>query len=321
VKSILKYAPYFFGFLFMVILLIALQVLIRSPFFRENIGEDYIEKKYHYAFFLPSADYSFFRQLKEGALNASESMDCAITFYELDSNSRSLAMVPFSGYDGIGIFPYRRDESTLTALGKISQAGIPVVQIENEVFRDETSFFIGTNNFETGKAVATLARKSEKTTINMALVYSQKNPGMMTKSNLIEMGLISNLGDRLGDLEILKTSLNPLDAEQLTYDLLLKKPSTDIIVLTDPNDTLVAVQAIVDLNLVGTVQIIGFGQDKRIQEYIHKGLVLGTIVRNPFRIGFSTVMALNELSANGYTSAYVDTGISIVDETREGARR
>ncbi|RKX81946.1 MAG: sugar ABC transporter substrate-binding protein, partial [Spirochaetes bacterium] len=32
----------------------------------------------------------------------------------------------------------------------------------------------------------------------------------------------------------------------------------------------------------------------------------------PYRIGYSTVLALKELSINGYTSAYVDTGITVI---------
>ncbi|MBB6481808.1 substrate-binding domain-containing protein [Spirochaeta isovalerica] len=307
-----KYAPNIFAALILGFMVLSVLELVQSPFliFEKNTPQPL--KTYHYAFFLPSQNYSFFRKLREGALNASQTMDCAITFYELDNDPLSLDMVVNSGYDGIGIYPYVKDDRTLAALARISEAGIPVVQIENEILRDETTFFIGTNNFETGKAVGKLAMKAGNGKLNMALVYSEKNPGLMTDSNLIEMGLNSTMGSRLGNLHTRLTSLNPLDAEGLTYDLIRGWEDLDIIILTDPNDTLVAVQAIIDLNMVGSVQVIGFGEDERIQEYINKGLMLGTIVRNPFRIGFSAVMALQEISTNGYTSAYVDTGISVL---------
>lgn len=307
-----KLAPLIFASLIVGFMLLSIRELVKSPFLSFEKNSQQTRKTYHYAFFLPSQDYSFFRKLREGALNASQTMDCAITFHELDNDPLSLHMVVNSGYDGIGIYPYVKDESTLEALARISEAGIPIVQIENEILRDEKTFFIGTNNFETGKAVGKLAMKAGKGKLNMALVYSKKNPGLMTDSNLIEMGLNSTMGSRLGTFQTRLTSLNPLDAEALTYDLIRNGEDLDIIVLTDPNDTLVAVQAIIDLNLVGSVQVIGFGEDDRIQEYINKGLMLGTIVRNPFRIGFSAVMALQEISTNGYTSAYVDTGISVL---------
>ncbi len=69
------------------------------------------------------------------------------------------------------------------------------------------------------------------------------------------------------------------------------------------------------MNMVGKVQLIGFGDNEVIKEYIDKGIILGTIVRNPYRIGYSAVMALQEICSIGYTSAYVDTGISIITAT------
>lgn len=292
--------------------------MFKSPFFSRETSASAIEKKNHYAFFLPSSDYSFFKQLKAGALSASASMDCSISFHDLDTDPLSLEMVPFSGVDGIGVYAYQEDSQTLVNLSDISDAGIPVIQIENEIIRDEKTFFIGTNNFDSGKAIGKLALKSKKEKINLALVYSEKNPGLMTEANLIELGLLSTLGYRLSNIQKEETTLNPLDAERLTYRLMRQDPAIDVIVLTDPNDTLVTVQAIVDMNLVGEIQVIGFGDDERIKEFINKGLVLGTIVRNPFRIGFSAVMALQEISTNGYTSAFVDTGISIITGTEEG---
>ena len=303
-------------------MILSVHVLITSPFLSMEREDPQPRKTYNYAFFLPSSDYAFFRKLKEGAVTASESMDCSISFHELDSDPLSLDMVAYSGYDGIGIYPYIKDDRTLNAIVEISESGIPVVQIENEILRNETTFFIGTNNYETGKAVGKLAMKSNREKLNVALVYSEKNPGLMTDSNLIEMGLNSTMGSRLNSLVTRRTGLNPLDAEGLTYELIRHGEKLDVIVLTDPNDTLVAVQAIIDLNLVGSVSVIGFGEDERIKEYIAKGLIMGTIVRNPFRIGFGTVMALQELSSKGYTSAYVDTGISILNgNTPEGGSR
>lgn len=292
--------------------------MVKSPFFSRDDTTVLVEKSNHYAFFLPASDYSFFRQLKEGALSASDSMDCSISFHDIDTDPMSFEMVPFSGVDGIGVYPYSNDNKTIENLKRIFEAGIPIIQIENEIIRDETAFFIGTNNFESGKAIGKLAQKSKKEELNIALVYSEKNPGLMTEGNLIELGVISILGERISNLQNEVSNLNPLDAERLTYELLRQEPAVDIIVLTDPNDTLVTVQAIIDMNMVGDVQVIGFGEDERIKDLINKGLVLGSIVRNPYRIGFSAVMALQEIINNGYTSAYVDTGISVITSNKSG---
>ena len=165
----LKYAPYIFASIFMIILFLSLITMFKSPFFFRDNSEHHVEKTFHYAFFFPASDYAFFKQLKEGALSASLSMDCSISFHELDKDPLSLEMVPFSGVDGIGVYAYREDSKTLINLSAISDAGIPVIQIENEIIRDEKTFFIGTNNFDSGKAIGKLALKSKKEKINLAV--------------------------------------------------------------------------------------------------------------------------------------------------------
>lgn len=288
-------------------------MMIQSPFFSRKSVDSTDEMKFHYAFFLPAEGHSFFSKLRDGAIDAASSMDCAITFHPIDSDPLSFEMARFSGFDGFGLYLYEKDENRLQYLSEIIKEGIPIVQIENEVIQGPGSFFIGTNNFDVGKGIGQLALDTEIDTLNMVLIYSKKNPGVMSDRNLVEMGIKSILGNRLSSLKTKETSLNPLDAGMFAYDLLNTEPSIDIIVLTDPNDTLVTVQAIIDMNLVGMVQIIGFGEHETIKAYIGKGVILGSIVRNPYRIGFSTVMALKEISLTGYTSAYVDTGITILD--------
>ncbi len=308
----LKYLAFFFGAAFLIFLFLSIRLMVQSPFLSKKSTDAADEMKFHYAFFLPAEDHSFFSRLREGAIDAASSMDCAITFHPIDSDPLSFEMARFSGFDGFGLYLYEKDTNKLEYLSEILQEDIPVVQIENEVIQGPGSFFIGTNNFDVGKGIGQLALDTGIDTLNMVLVYSKKNPGVMSDRNLVEMGIKSVLGSRLYGLRTEETSLNPLDAGMLAYSLLNNEPSIDIIILTDPNDTLVTIQAIIDMNLVGMVQIIGFGEHETIKAYIEKRIILGSIVRNPYRIGFSTVMALKEISLNGYTSAYVDTGITIL---------
>lgn len=285
--------------------------MVSSPFFFEK--HDLLnEKSFHYSFFLPGSNYTLFNKIKEGAEDAANNMNCAISFHAIDSDPLSFALLASTGVDGISLYPLTKDNEMIALFNKLSETSIPVIQIENQIVKDENTFFVGTNNYESGKSIGKLVLKTEKELVNLVLIYSDKNPGLYSGRTLVEMGIKSVLGHKLGNIQMEKTSLNPLDAERLVYDLMRNNPSTDIIILTDPNDTMVAVQAIIDLNLVGTVQVIGFGDNEIIKEYIYKGLVIGSIVRNPYKIGYTAVMALYEISINGYTSAYVDTGINII---------
>ena len=313
--KIFKLLPLLFGAIFILLLILSFRLMLSASSVTSGDAEDL--RAFHYAFYLPESDSSFFKQLKNGALDATDALDCAVSFHLMDEDNSSFEFATYSGVDGLAVYLYREDEEILKTLSMIADSGTPIVQIERSVDLDDNTFFIGTNSFETGKAMGTLASRLEEDALNLALIYSEKNPGLLYAENLIEMGLKSVLDDRAASMKTYTTSLNPLDAEKYTYDLLRNNPETDLILLTDPNDTLVTVQAIIDMNLVGRISIIGFGENEEIQEYIEKKIIMGTIVRNPYRIGYSTVMALVEISTNGYTSAYVDTGINVITQPEE----
>ena len=63
---------------------------------------------------------------------------------------------------------------------------------------------------------------SDRQKLNLALIYSEKNPGLFSDATLLEMGMKSILGLRLETFYTGKTGLNPIDAEQVVYELLSK---------------------------------------------------------------------------------------------------
>jgi ribose transport system substrate-binding protein len=120
----------------------------------------------------------------------------------------------------------------------------------------------------------------------------------------------------------LRTNLNPLDAEALLYRLFRPNPASqpespaaniNTIVFTDSNDTIAAAQTLIDMNLVGRIRVIGFGSGQGIEDNIRKGVIAGSIITNPERIGYEAVRSLAALRRTGYTSASIDTGIEIID--------
>ncbi len=312
-NKILRIVTPLSGALFLLLLGLSVRTMANNSLFHNDSGEQ-VEKSNHYAFFLPTSDFSFFKNIRSGAIEAAGQMDCAITFYYINSNTLSLSMAPYTGVDGVAVYLYKEDPAIMKSLLAIADANIPIVQIENDVLNSPQSFFIGTNSFDSGKAIGRLIMRIKKTRLDVAIVYSEKNPGLMSDRALLEMGIHETVEYRNLILTARDTSLNPLDVEKITYELTQQNPPVDLIILTDPNDTLVTVQAIIDMNLVGIVQIIGFGDNQEIKNYIKKGIILGSIVRHPFEIGQNAVLALNEINTSGYTSAFVDTGISVITD-------
>ena len=318
--KILKLVTPLLGLVFLVLVFISVRLMISNRLLLSSQNGQADKLSYQYAFFLPESDNAFFASLEAGALDAAKALDCAVIFHTLAPDSLSLAMASYTGVNGVAVFSYEKTEAMVANLEKILKKGIPVVQIENEVVNSPNTILIGTNSYDAGKSIAKIALGSEKPVLNIGLIYSDKNPALKADASLVEVGIKSILGDRLSRLYTEQTTFNPIDAEGIVYELLRRTPPIDIIALTDSNDTLVAIQSIIDLNLVGQVQIIGFGNEQTIKEYISKGVVLGSIIRNPVEIGYRAIAALKEMSTNGNTSAYVNTGINIITKNELAAK-
>jgi ribose transport system substrate-binding protein len=154
-----------------------------------------------------------------------------------------------------------------------------------------------------------------KDRVRAAIVYSDKSPGFYGERELLEMGISAALRDRLQPPILgLRTRLNPLDAEELMDKLWRDGQVGDIntIVFTDSNDTIAAAQTLVDMNLVGRVQVIGFGTDAVIKEDIKKGIIACSIAIPGDTIGYEAVRSLMALRGTGYTSASINPEIHII---------
>ena len=185
--------------------------------------------------------------------------------------------------------------------------------IEHALSHNSPWPFVGTNNFDIGKKIGDLVRSRSEDPLQMAVVYSMKSPGIYAEKDLVGLGITTALGALLETpLEHRITNLNPLDAEELTYGMLLNEPEISTIVFTDTSDTLAATQVLIDMNMVGTVRLIGFGTEEAILDYVEKGILEATVATNPWEIGYNAVKVLVNQQNDGHTPGYVDTGVDII---------
>ncbi|MDR1107097.1 MAG: substrate-binding domain-containing protein [Treponema sp.] len=267
---------------------------------------------YHFSLYLPDNRNSFFTGIIEGAEQAASEMNAAVSIHSIDPVKNELEMASYTGVDGIIVCPYLEDALARRQLDKLAQ--IPVVIINHNIPNDQPWPFIGVNNFDVGRRIGMLSGNAGGASIRLAMVYSDKSPGIYGERELVEMGIAAALEDRLAaPITGFRTNLNPLDAEELLYRLFRGNPDINTIVFTDPSDTIAAAQTLVDMNLVGRVQVIGFGADPGIEENIRKGVISSSIAINSVRIGYEAVKSLTALRRTGYTAASVDTGVKIID--------
>jgi len=317
VKFLLRLGLVFFGLLAAVALSLSLiqvrQLLIQGK--ADPAGAP----QYHFSLYLPDNRDAFFSEVILGAERAAAESSAVLSIHSIEPFRNELEMASYTGIDGVVVCPYLEDQEARRQLDRLTASGIPVVLITHNIPNEQPWPFIGTNNFDVGRKMGTIAgRASEarpgKDPVRLAVVYSDKSPGIFAERELVEMGISAALGDRLSvPIMGLKTGQNPLGAEEMIYQLLRTTPQINTIIFTDANDTKAAAQVLIDMNLVGRVQLVGFGNGPLIQGFIRKGIVAGSITVDPDRIGYSAVKALVDLKTGGYTSSSVDTGVGILD--------
>lgn len=268
---------------------------------------------HHFSLYLPKNRNSYFQDIMEGARRAAREYGAGLSIHTLDSDGVALHMAAHSGADGIVVCPDIDDEIVFKKLIRLSEHAIPVVLVNHNIPADQPWAFVGTNNFDFGKKAGALLLREDLSAINLAVVYSEKSPAIFAERELVEMGILSALGRTLSTPVLgQKTDMNPRDAEKIVYNIVRNRPEINTLVFTDLNDTLAGTQALIDLNQVGRIQIIGFGSDPAILDFIQKGIIQGTLVVNPYLMGMQAVKALVELQTSGYTSTTVDTGIDVI---------
>ncbi|MCL1928491.1 MAG: substrate-binding domain-containing protein [Treponema sp.] len=297
---------------------------------------------YHFSLYIPDNRNSFFLGIIRGAEQAAAELESAISVHSIDPAKNELEIAAFTGVDGVIVCPYLDDALARRQLEKLREYQIPAALINHNLPSEQPWPFIGINTFDMGRRIGLILEEDSQTSfaaqaalvpsekITLAVVYSDKAPGIYAERELVEMGISATLGDRLsGPIMSYRTNLNPLDAEALLVNIFRRIEDTrpgansggagftngqtiNTIVFTDPEDTIAASQTLVDLNLVGQIQIIGFGSELGVTENLRKGIISASVVINSERIGYEAVYSLAALRTTGYTSASIDIGIEII---------
>ena len=280
-----------------------------------STGSDAPPPKYLFAFYLPPTSSRYFQDIRNGAEIAAKERHVVLLFHSIDPKDNEIQQAAVSDFNGYIFCPYNEDPVFISQLNRLQNHKNPSVIINHTIRTDRPLPFIGPNNYDVGRKMAQIVKQTEQSIRHIAIVYSQKNPGIFADRELIELGIKNVLQEPdLFLLERFETSLNPLDAEALIYRIIKMYPEIRYVIFTDANDTVAAAQALIDMNEVGRVQLVGFGNDQSIRDYIRKGVIAASVVINPEKIGYQAVTSLFELVDTGFTSSTVDTGVEILEK-------
>lgn len=92
--------------------------------------------------------------------------------------------------------------------------------------------------------------------------------------------------------------------------LLTENNDIRVLFTTNTNTTLGACQAIEELDLADTITVVGFNSDEQELKYIKTGVLDGTIIQNPYNMGYIGVRYGIQAANGENVTGSLDTGVT-----------
>lgn len=280
----------------------------------------------YYVLVTEEADTDFWKNILKGALEKAAEDNIYLSVQqqalsETMTKQQQMEMAIHSGVDGI-LLDGGESPSLLNLVNQAASAGIPVVTMYHDCAPSSRISYVsisGTNMGRSyGEQICELVRESEKAASEkldvMVLLDASDSTGAQ---NILLTGMREELeAGGMGELVELETTAihsgSMFSAQEEIRRLFAERKPADIFVCLDELSTASVSQLVVDYNLVGSVQILGFYKSDAINSALEKQIISATIVADTYQMGRDGVEALNEYRQSGYVSEYYTSGISVL---------
>lgn len=289
----------------------------RDSLFYGNELQKIEESQYHFVCIAQNTDDPFWQSVEKGTFDAARDYKIALEFNgprytNIDEELQCLEIAIASKVDGI-VTHVLDEKRFLPVINKAIEQEIPVITIDSDANKSKRISFIGTNNFQFGEVGGKLISEATNGKAKVAIILNSYGDGIDNISgNLKVTGFTDFIRKNQYDIEIktIKSSnMGLLSASEVTSEIINQFPDVNAIFCTSPNDTLGVAQVIVDLNKVGDIKIVGCGSISEILRYVEIGVIHGTVVSNPYNMGYQSIRILTEIKKKNMTTDYVDTGV------------
>lgn len=280
-------------------------------------ANNHLKPDYHFFFIGQNSVDPFWKEVQRGVSDAAAEFNvvaefCAPRFNNPEEELRYLDMAILANVDGI-ITHVSSDTRSTELINQAYSKGIPVVTVENDNHNSNRHTFVGTNSFILGKEAARLMLEATGAAASIAIIVSGNYELDSTSHNIKINGFLNAIKDfpEMKVVEVYTSKMGTLSAEEITQTIILNRPEIDAILTFNSMDSLGAAQAIVGHNKVGQITVIGYGDMENILHYIKMGIIYGTVMSDPYAMGFESLKALVDLKRADNASTFIDTGVKI----------
>lgn len=286
---------------------------------------DYREYKRHYALVTDSFEDNFWSEVYEGARQFSETDDVYLEWFGKDlatdfSKEEILRMAIAAHVDGI-ILEGDGSDGIRQLIDMAMEEEIPVVTVLSDCYDSKRQSFVGIGNYnlgrEYGRQIVRIATKDTKKAL-VLMDMEEKDSGQ----NIIYNGIaetLANEGNHL-TLELETLAVNddtPYGEEEVIRGIFQRaitegEELPDIMICLSEKNTISTYQAVVDYNLVGQVDILGYYVTDTILNSIKRKVISATIAVDSGQMGINSIKALDEYIETGHVNDFVTMDVNAV---------
>lgn len=272
---------------------------------------------YHFYYIGKNSTDPYWKEIESGIRDAAVDHLVAVEyaspmFTDFQKHYEALDIGILSKVDGIITYGYTNEEFT-KLIDKSLKEKVPLVTVESDNKESNRSAFIGTSSYRLGEEAADLLVKATGGTGDILLLRKNIGTGYSLDEELRIDGFTSRLRP-YRQLNIIDVEIN-IEALETTESVIGKALQTypEIKAIYTPTsvETIEAAKYIVNKNIVGQVVIVGIGNSKEAIHYIKRGIIYGTVMSDPYLMGYKSVEMLIQVSENSNISVVADTGLKI----------
>lgn len=327
-------------FLMVIITIISLIYIRKQAEKVQQVPQSHIEYKRHYAFITESFEDTFWSEVYQEARQFGEEEEIYLEWMGMDlaidySKEELLKIAIASGVDGI-ILEGDESEAVRELVNRAEEQGIPVVTVMTDSAASRRQSFVGIGGYNLGREYGRQIVRIATTETRKALIFvddGEENDGQDSVINGIKETL-ANEGNHLNlDLETVNISENVLLGEDtvtyatlngdadaflngedmaIRYTLLKSEELPEILICLNEKDTVSVYQAVMDCDLVGKVNILGYSVTDEILNAIDSRVMASTVAVDIHQMGIQSVKALDEYIENGHVDEFITVYVNTV---------
>ena len=194
---------------------------------------------------------------------------------------------------------------------KAVNAGIPLVTFDSGIQGTLSKSFIATDNEEGGRIAAEqLARLINNRGKVVIIAHNQGTSTAIDRVAGAEKEFAKYPNIEL--VNILYSDGDISKALSITQDILTANPDLKGIFATNEGSALGVARAIEEKDASGKIAFVGYDSSEDQVRYIQNGTMNGTVVQDPFNMGYLSIKTLVDILENRTVSNRIDTGATYV---------